>query len=76
VPHLLISWDEARVRITREQVAKGLSEGNPSIQTGRVSGTGDKGILISVFMLEKGEDHIVANRLQAILKDAVSGKAG
>jgi L-seryl-tRNA(Ser) seleniumtransferase len=75
VPHLLISWDETRVKITREQVTKALTDGNPSIQIGRVSGTGDKGILISVFMFEKGEDRVVANRLQAILKDAVSGKS-
>src|SRR5262249_20760384 len=76
VPHVLISWDEARVKITREQLTKALSDGAPSIQIGRVSGTGDKGILISVFMLEKGEDRIVANRLHTLLRDAVSGKAG
>ena len=75
VPHLLLSWDEARVRLSREQVTKALNEGEPSIQIGRVSGTGDKGILISVFMLEKGEDRIVAQRLHAILKNAVAGKA-
>jgi L-seryl-tRNA(Ser) seleniumtransferase len=75
VPHLLLSWDEARIKITREQVTKALSDGNPSIQIGRVSGTGDKGILISVFMFEKGEDRIVASRLQAILRRALSKKA-
>src|SRR6266849_302617 len=75
VPHLLISWNETRVKLTREEATKALSEGDPSIQIGRVSGTGDKGVLISVFMLEKGEDRIVANRLHAILKNAVAGKA-
>ena len=75
VPHLLISWNETRVGLTREQLTKALSEGDPSVQIGRVSGTGDKGILISVFMLEKGENRIVANRLQTILRNAISGKA-
>jgi len=72
VPHLLISWDETRLKLTREQLTKALSEGDPSIQIGRVSGTGDKGILISVFVLEKGEDRIVASRLQAIFNTATS----
>jgi L-seryl-tRNA(Ser) seleniumtransferase len=67
VPHLQIAWDEARVKISREQVTKDLLEGNPPIQIGRVSGTGDKGILISVFMLQNGEEKIVAGRLREIL---------
>jgi len=35
-----------------------------------VSGTGDKGMLISVFMLQEGEDQIVAERLRGLLKKA------
>src|SRR5262249_37698778 len=72
VPHLLLTWDEKRVRITREQVTRELAEGEPSIRIGRVSGTGDRGVLISVFMLGPGEDQVVAGRLQALLKRAAN----
>jgi L-seryl-tRNA(Ser) seleniumtransferase len=75
VPHLLLFWNETRVKLTGEHLTKALSDGDPSIQIGRVSGTGEKGVLISVFMLEKGEERIVADRLHAILKNAVSGKS-
>ncbi len=69
-PHLILTWDEQQVRITREQLTKELAAGDPSIRIGRVSGTGDKGILISVFVLKPGEDVIVAERLHALLKRA------
>src|SRR5438067_1388329 len=49
VPHLQIAWDEKRVKITREKVTRALADGDPPIRIGRVSGTGDKGILISVL---------------------------
>jgi L-seryl-tRNA(Ser) seleniumtransferase len=68
VPHLIISWDEKRLRLTREQLTRRLAEGDPPIQIGRVSGTGDKGVLISVFMLQEGEDALVAKRLAGLLK--------
>jgi len=71
VPHLILSWDEKRVPVTREQVTRELLGGDPPIQIGRVSGTGDKGILISVFTLQEGEDRVVAERLHAILKKAL-----
>jgi L-seryl-tRNA(Ser) seleniumtransferase len=70
VPHLLFSWDEKRVRMTRERLTQELARGEPPIQIGRVHGTGDHGVLISVFMLGEGEDRVVAQRLHAILKDA------
>src|SRR5262245_39512423 len=70
VPHLLIFWDEKRVKVTREHLTKDLAEGDPPIQIGRVSGTGDKGILISVFVLQESEDRMVADRLHEILQKA------
>jgi uncharacterized pyridoxal phosphate-dependent enzyme len=70
VPHVLIFWDESRVKITREQVTARLAEGNPSIALGRVRGTGDKGLLVSVFVLLPGEDEIVAARLREVLNGA------
>ena len=68
VPHLQITWDETRVRITREQVTRDLAAGTPPIRIGRVTHTGDKGILISVLCLQVGEENEVARRLAEILK--------
>jgi len=70
VPHLQIAWDETRVKTTREKVTKELAAGDPPIRIGRVAGTGDKGILISVLTLQEGEERIVADRLGEILKKA------
>ena len=70
VPHTQITWNETKVKITREQVTKALADGDPPIRIGRVAGTGDKGILISVLTLQEGEDRTVAERLAAILKKA------
>src|SRR5262249_15900572 len=66
VPHLIVTWDEKRVKVTRERVTKELAAGDPPIQLGRVSGTGDKGLLVSVLTLQPGEDRLVAGRLAAI----------
>jgi D-glucosaminate-6-phosphate ammonia-lyase len=68
VPHLILSWDESRLNVTRAELTKALSHGEPPIQIGRVHGTGDHGVLISVFMLQEGEDRVVAERLSNILK--------
>jgi L-seryl-tRNA(Ser) seleniumtransferase len=70
VPHLIVTWDEKRVKITRERVTKELADGDPSIRLARVVGTGDKGILISVLTLQEGEERIVGARLAEILKKA------
>jgi len=72
VPHLQISWDEKRVRITREEVTRQLAAADPPIRIGRVPGTGNKGILVSALTLQEGEEQIVARRLGEILKKASS----
>jgi L-seryl-tRNA(Ser) seleniumtransferase len=70
VPHLVVSWDEKRLPLTREKVTQELAAGDPPIRIGRVSGTGDKGILLSVLTLQEGEERVVAERLHAILVKA------
>ena len=68
VPHLLILWDERRLGLTPAEMKQRLAEGDPSIATARVHGTGDEGFLISVFMLQEGEARVVGERVRAILK--------
>lgn len=67
VPHVQFTWDEKKLKMTPTEVTKQLAAGDPPIVIGRVHGTGDKGILISVFVLQEGEEKIVAERLRAIL---------
>lgn len=71
VPHLLVFWDENRVKIDRDAVTETLASSNPPIRLGRVRGTGDQGLLLSVFMLKPGETEFVAKRLHDVLLAAV-----
>jgi L-seryl-tRNA(Ser) seleniumtransferase len=72
VPHVILQWDESRVRINHERIKEQLEQGDPPIAIGRVRGTGDRGLLISVFMLKPGEERIVADRLREIFKRAAT----
>ena len=72
VPHALIHWDESRVRMTPTEMKAQLAAGKPSIATARVHGTGNKGFLVSVFMLQPSQEEIVAARICDILKHAMS----
>ncbi len=67
VSHLLIDWDRNRLEVTPQQVKQALATGDPPILTARVHGTGNKGFLVSVFMLEPGEAAIVGRRLADVL---------
>jgi L-seryl-tRNA(Ser) seleniumtransferase len=70
VPHLILTWDEKRVRLTRERFARMLIETDPPIYIGRVPGTGERGVVISVLTLQAGEERTVADRVAAILRKA------
>ena len=70
VPHLLVDWDVKQLRITPAQVKQQLAAGDPPILTARIHGTGSEGFLVSVFMLQPGEERVVAKRLTEILKRA------
>jgi L-seryl-tRNA(Ser) seleniumtransferase len=72
VPHLIVDWDSSRLRISRENLTKSLAAGSPPILLGRMAGTGDKGVLISVLTVQDGEDRIVADRLREQLRNASS----
>lgn len=65
VPHLKITWDQSKIKITYAEVAKRLREGDPSIEV--TPGSNDS-LNIGVWMLQPGEDRIVAKRIRDILK--------
>ena len=81
VPHLLIRYDQERVKISPLDVAKQLRMGTPSIELNPATGSteGSAGIpkdpnniVVGVWMLEPGEDLIVALRLRDVLKKAAT----
>lgn len=80
VPHLLLRYDPQRVKIRPLEVAAELRRGTPSIElnpmTGRKSGAGlpndENTIVVGVWMLEPGEELIVARRLKEVLGKAAS----
>ena len=81
VPHLILTYDQQRVKITPLDVAKQLREGQPSIELNPATGrrhasaglhSDEHTIVVGVWMLEPGEDLIVARRLHDVLSSAVS----
>jgi seryl-tRNA(Sec) selenium transferase len=63
VPHVRISWDAAGKRITPAEAVKALRDGDPSIGT-RAEGDA---LVVGVWMMEPGDDKIVARRLREVL---------
>ncbi len=80
VPHLLLKYDQQRVKISPREVAKTLREGNPPIELNPYTGrNGDQDlpsdentIVVGVWMLQPGEDVIVGRRLKEVLTKAAS----
>jgi L-seryl-tRNA(Ser) seleniumtransferase len=62
-PTLSISWDEQSVGISPKQVSDELLDGKPRIKMA----VRDKKLTINPYMLELGEEKIVAKRLKEIL---------
>jgi L-seryl-tRNA(Ser) seleniumtransferase len=79
VPHLLIRYDQQRVRIKPLDVAAELRRGTPSIELNPATGqkqagglpTDEKTIVVGVWMLEPGDEIIVGRRLAEVLEKAI-----
>ena len=67
VPHVLLEWQEDRLKLTSEELVRQLSAGNPPIMVSRE----EKGkIRISVWMMQGDEHRIVADRLKEVFTQA------
>jgi len=67
VPHMRVTWD-SRISLTPHQAAKLLRESKPAI----VVSAGDEdgpGLGMNSFMLQPGEDRIVAEQLTRVLRE-------
>jgi L-seryl-tRNA(Ser) seleniumtransferase len=67
VPHMSITWDAARISLTPQQASKLLRNSKPSIVIG--TGEGRPGLAMNSFMLQTGEDKIVAEQLSRLLRE-------
>ena len=79
VPHLLITYDLNRIKISATEVMKKMREGTPRIELNPATGGGpasaglpggSNAIVVGVWMLQPGEDQIVGKRLQEVLSEA------
>jgi L-seryl-tRNA(Ser) seleniumtransferase len=82
VPHLLITYDQNRVKITGTEVMQKMREGNPRIELNPSTGGapasaglpgGPNTIVVGVWMLQPGEETTVATRLREVLQTAIKG---
>src|SRR5580700_10296846 len=67
VPHMSITWDASRISLTPQQASRLLRSSKPSIVIG--AGEGRPGLAMNSFMLQPGEDKIVAEQLSRVLRD-------
>ncbi|HZT70458.1 MAG TPA: aminotransferase class V-fold PLP-dependent enzyme [Terriglobia bacterium] len=81
VPHVLITYDMDRLKISAKDVQENLRNGNPSIELNPATGGDTSGLLkglpsgpnvivIGVWMMEPGEAEIVARRLRQVLSQS------
>jgi L-seryl-tRNA(Ser) seleniumtransferase len=81
VPHLLITYDQNRIKITGKEVKQKMRAGKPRIELNPATGgepasaglqSGPNTIVVGVWMLQPGEDVVVAKRLREVLEQAVT----
>jgi len=79
VPHLLITYDQNRIKMSGKDVKLKLKQGTPSIELNPSTGGapasaglpgGPNTIVVGVWMMQPGEENIVGKRLQEVLKAA------
>ncbi len=67
VPHMRITWDEARISLSVEQASKLLRSSKPAIA---ISGKEEQpGLAMNSFMLQPGEDKMVAAQLTTLFRE-------
>jgi len=80
VPHLLITYDQNRIKITGAEVMQKMREGKPRIELNPSTGGapasaglagGPNTVVVGVWMLQPGEEMIVAKRLREVLQAAI-----
>lgn len=70
VPHMEIKWDPARIKLTPKEANAALRSSQPSIvlSTSEKHGGQYAGLAMCSFMLQPGEENIIADKLHDLLK--------
>jgi L-seryl-tRNA(Ser) seleniumtransferase len=70
VPHMNITWDEGRIRLTPEEASRQLRAGKPSIVIGggKEGSEGRSGLVMNSFQLQPGEELIVAEQMAKLFQ--------
>ena len=80
VPHLLITYDAGRIKITGPEVMQKMRLGTPRIELNPATGGGPASaglpgggntIVVGVWMMRPGEELVVAQRLEEVLREAM-----
>ena len=66
VPHMSITWD-SKISLSPQEVSHRLRSGQPSIVIG--GGEGRPGLAMNSFMLQPGEEQIIAEQLSKVLRE-------
>ncbi|PYV61304.1 MAG: selenocysteine synthase [Acidobacteria bacterium] len=66
VPHMQITWD-TKISLTAQQASQILRAGTPSIAIG--GGEGRPGLAMSSFMLQPGEEQIIAEQMVKLFRE-------
>ena len=67
VPHMAITWESSKISLAAKEVSQRLRDANPSIVMG--GGEERPGLAMCSFMLQPGEDKIVAQQLTKIFRE-------
>ncbi|MGA3167979.1 MAG: aminotransferase class V-fold PLP-dependent enzyme [Terriglobia bacterium] len=79
VAHLVITYDPTRIKLTGKEVMEKMRQGKPRIELNPATGansaskgleSGAHTIVVGVWMLQPGEDGVVARRLREVLEEA------
>jgi L-seryl-tRNA(Ser) seleniumtransferase len=65
VPHLHVSWDYEKRKLSPTRMAEKLREGEPSIEV--VPGS-RRDLVVGVWMMQPGDDAVVGERIRRILE--------
>lgn len=69
-PALAITWDPTQLHVTGEELAEELATTKPRIAVGAGGGGGQRGmtsVTVTAWMMQPGDDKVVAERLHAAL---------
>ncbi len=69
-PHLKMTWDQSKIKLSPLDVKKKLFESEPSIEV--TPSTDKTNLVVTVWMLKPGETEVVARRIQEVLKSGVA----